>query len=559
MTIEMLFMATGGLGFFFFGMELLSDGLKKVSGEKLKSFLHSATKVPVIGVIAGATVTCLIQSSSATSVMTVGFVNAGLLSLRQAIPVIMGANIGTTFTAWLVSSMSVFKVTDYSLPAIGIGFLLTKAGKTRRSRSAGQVILGFGLLFTGLSFMKDAFIPLKNSSATIRIFAELGQKPVLGVMVGIIFTVLLQSSSATIAIVQMLAFNGVLSFPAAIAIVLGDNVGTTITAQMAAVNTTIAAKRTAMAHSMFNVLGTAYMMIFLHTGIYENAVYLLVPGEISSANIMLHIAVAHSLFNVVNTMVFLPLTEWLEKISVLLVPEKEGAVKVGTQYLEKHLLETPGIALELVKKETVYMLSLAAESVSLAFESFIKNDLSNVKKTAKLEDAVDNLQSEITQYIVELSGKGLSEDKTGQLPVLIHIVNDIERIGDYSENIVELAERKIEEKLPLTARALTALNLMWAELNVMMIETGDLMAGRNNSTAEKILAHEEKINRFQADLKKGHVDRLNRRECNLKSSVVFLDLVDNLEKIGDHLSNIAQGIAGGMIWRDRKHQSPDRP
>jgi len=274
---------------------------------------------------------------------------------------------------------------------------------------------------------------------------------------------------------------------------------------------------------------------------------------------MLHIAVAHSLFNVVNTMVFLPLTEWLEKISVLLVPEKEGAVKVGTQYLEKHLLETPGIALELVKKETVYMLSLAAESVSLAFESFIKNDLSNVKKTAKLEDAVDNLQSEITQYIVELSGKGLSEDKTGQLPVLIHIVNDIERIGDYSENIVELAERKIEEKLPLTARALTALNLMWAELNVMMIETGDLMAGRNNSTAEKILAHEEKINRFQADLKKGHVDRLNRRECNLKSSVVFLDLVDNLEKIGDHLSNIAQGIAGGMIWRDRKHQSPDRP
>ncbi|MBA3065786.1 Na/Pi cotransporter family protein [bacterium] len=554
MTAEMLFMLMGGLGFFFFGMELMTDGLKKVSGEKLKSFLHSATKVPIMGVFVGATVTCLIQSSSATTVMVVGFVNAGLLSLSQAITVIMGANIGTTFTAWLVSSMSIFKVTSYSLPAIGIGFLLTKLGKTRKIKSAGQVILGFGLLFTGLSFIKDAFIPLKNSSYIINVFAAWGSRPILGVLAGIIFTVLLQSSSATIAIVQVLAFNGVLSFPAAIAIVLGDNIGTTITAQLAALNANIAAKRTAMAHTVFNVLGTAYMMFFLYTGLYEKAVYLIIPGEISSKSIMFYIAVAHSLFNVVNTIVFLPLVGWLEKISVFLVPKKEGAVDIGTQYLEKHILATPVIALDMIKKETGYMLRLAAESVSLAFESFMKNEVSNIKKAAKLEDAVDNLQSEITQYIVELSGKDLSEDENSQLPVLIHNVNDIERIGDHSENIIELAERKIEDKLPLTSAAMAELNLMWAELNSMIIETGRLLAGSDISGVKKILVHEERINCFQNDLKKGHVERLNRRECNLKSGILFLDLVDNLEKIGDHLSNIAQGIAGDMKWMGRKHK-----
>ncbi|MFH2084685.1 MAG: Na/Pi cotransporter family protein, partial [Candidatus Omnitrophota bacterium] len=473
--------------------------------------------------------------------------------LSQAITVVMGANIGTTFTAWLVSSMSIFKVTNYSLPAIGIGFMLMKFGKTRKARSFGQVILGFGLLFTGLSFMKDAFVPLKNSSYIINIFATLGQSPILGVLTGIIFTVLLQSSSATIAIVQVLAFNGVLGFPAAIAIVLGDNVGTTITAQLAALNTNIAAKRTAMAHTLFNVLGTAYMMFFLYTGLYEKAVYLIIPGEISSKSIMFYIAVAHSLFNIVNTIVFLPMVGWLEKISILMVPKKEGTVDIGTQYLEKHILATPGIALDMIKKETGYMLSLAAESVSLAFESFINNEVNNIKKVAKLEDAVDNLQSEITQYIVELSGKTLSEDENSQLPVLIHNVNDIERIGDHSENITELAERKIEEKLPLTAEAVLELDLMWAELNSMMTETGQLLAGSDISGAKNILEHEEKINRFQKNLKNGHVDRLNKGECNLKSGILFLDLVDNLEKIGDHLANITEGIMGDMQWKGQKH------
>ncbi|MBU0683162.1 MAG: Na/Pi symporter, partial [Candidatus Omnitrophica bacterium] len=227
-TKELCFNLIGGLGFFFFGMQLMSQGLKKIAGERIKNILHMATKVSVVGVLVGAGVTCLIQSSSATTVMVVGFVNAGLLVLKQAISVIMGANIGTTFTAWLVSSMGVFKITNYALPVVGIGFAMMQLGRSKNVSFWGQVLLGFGLLFIGLSFLKDAFEPLKDSQQVKDMFIMFSNNPLLGVLAGIIFTVLLQSSSATIAIVQVLAFNGLISFPAAIPIILGDNIGTTI-------------------------------------------------------------------------------------------------------------------------------------------------------------------------------------------------------------------------------------------------------------------------------------------------------------------------------------------
>jgi len=262
MTKDLIFGLIGGLGFFFFGMQLMSGGLKKIAGERLKKILHMATKIPIVAILVGAAMTCLMQSSSATTVMVVGFVNAGLLVLKQAISVVIGANIGTTCTAWIVSSMSVFKVTQYALPAVGIGFALMKLGRTRKARFWGQVLMGFGFLFLGLSFMKDAFAPLKNSQHVKDMFVVLSDNPLLGILIGIIFTVLLQSSSATVAIIQVLAFNGLISFPAAIPIILGDNIGTTVTAQMAAVGTNLAARRTAMAHTLFNVIGVTYMLFF---------------------------------------------------------------------------------------------------------------------------------------------------------------------------------------------------------------------------------------------------------------------------------------------------------
>ncbi len=548
-TKELIFLLMGGLAFFFFGMKTMSDGLKKVAGDRLKNILHMATKIPIVGLLVGAAVTCLIQSSSATTVMVVGFVNAGLLALKQAISVIIGANIGTTFTAWLVSAMSVFKISHYALPIVAIGFCLSSLGRTKNAKFWGQILMGFGILFVGLSYMKEAFEPLKESQHIKDLFITFSDNPLLGVLAGIIFTVLLQSSSATIAIVQVLAFSGLISFPAAIPIILGDNIGTTITAQLAAVGGNTNAKRAAMSHTVFNVVGVSYMLFFVYTGWFVRFIEFIIPGEITLTNVMFYIAVSHSLFNVFNALAFLPFIGALERICIRIVPKKKGAIEVGPQYLERNLLETPSIAFAQAQKETVRMLGIASQSVSVAVDSFLKNDLKKIEVIQELEEAVDNLQSEITQYLVELSQRNLTQSQSEELPVLIHIVNDVERVGDHSENIIELSERKCEKKLPFTDEAIRELTLMWNELYSMSLET-ELALGKNDlDLAKNVLEREKRMNKFQIDLKKSHVRRLNEGSCNIKSGIVFLDFVDNLEKVGDHLYNVSQGIVGGMRWK----------
>ncbi|MGB2660959.1 MAG: Na/Pi cotransporter family protein [Candidatus Omnitrophota bacterium] len=538
----------GGLGLFFFGMQSMSEGLKNVAGDRLKNILHMVTKLPIIGILVGAAITCFIQSSSATTVMVVGFVNAGLLGLKQAIGVVMGANIGTTFTAWLVSSMAVFKITNYALPAVGIGFAMKTFGRTKNARFWGQALMGFGLLFLGLGFMKEAFDPLKDSQHVKEIFATFSTNPLLGVLVGLVITMVIQSSSATIAIVQVLAFNGIISFPAAIPLMLGDDIGTTITAQLSAVGTNLSARRAAMAHTLFNVIGVSYFMIFVYNGWFVKAVDFIVPGEITLKNVMFHIAIANSAFKIINVCVFLPFIGILEKMSVWLVPKKKGVIEVGPQYLEKHLLNTPPIALEQARRETVWMMGLASKSVTASMRSFLEGDISIMKPVENLEKAIDNLQSEITRYLVELSQRNLTTEEAEELPVLIHNVNDIERIGDHSENIVELTERRVEKKLSLSEEALKELSLMWNELNSMMIETEEALKSRDSEKAENVIMREQKINRLQIDLKKSHVNRLNQGGYDIKAGIVFMDMVDNMEKIGDHLTNIAQGVIGGMRW-----------
>jgi len=287
----MVFQLIGGIGFFFFGMKTMSEGLKKIAGDKLRNFLSTVTKHRFYGVLIGAFVTMLIQSSGATTVMVIGFVNAGLLTLKQAITVILGANIGTTFTAWLVSSMSVFKFSQYALPAIGVGFAIMTLVKTKR-KHWGQALLGLGLLFIGLHYMKESFNPLKDSEYIKTCFVVLSNNPLLGVLVGIVFTFLLHSSSATIAIVQVLAFNGLISFDAAIPIVLGDNIGSTFTAQLAAIGSNINARRAAMSHTIFNVIGTIYMLIFVYLGWFSQFINFIIPGEITLKNFMFYIAVS---------------------------------------------------------------------------------------------------------------------------------------------------------------------------------------------------------------------------------------------------------------------------
>jgi len=546
--INTIFSLIGGLGFFFLGMKTIADGLKKSAGEKLKQFLHSVTKQPLIGILVGTFVTTLIQSSSATTVMVVGFVNAGLLALRQAISVIIGANIGTTFTAWLVSAMSIFKITTYALPSVGIGFGFMMLARSRNKTSFGEALLGFGLLFMGLDFMQHAFGPLKESPFIHNLFISFGKNPILGVFIGAFFTMLLQSSSVTTAILQILAFQGLISFHESIPLILGFNIGTTITAQLAAIGTNINARRAAMSHTLFNAIGVVFMIIFVYLGWFEKFIDWILPGEITTKNIMLYIAVTHTTFNVINAIIFLPLIGFLEKASIFLVPKKEGSIDYGTQYLEKHLLETPSLALEQTHKEIIYMLKIATKAVSHAMEGFFKNDMNISKQANEYENVTDNLQSEITQYMISLSQKELLPEESQELPVLMHNVNDLERIGDHAQNLAELTRRKIEEKFIFSDQAIKELNTMWAEIQKMLDLSLKALTENSIQTAEEVLEREGRINAMQIQFKQEHITRLKTGCCQINSGFLFIEMVDNLEKIGDRLKNIAQSVIGKMQW-----------
>jgi len=554
MITDVVFKTAGGLGLFLFGMGLMSNGLKKVASQKLRSLLESLTRQPVVAVLIGALVTCLIQSSSATTVMTVGFVNAGLLSLRQALCVVLGANIGTTFTAWLVSGLGVFKITAYALPAIAVGFLMQTIAKTQQKRSIGQIILGFGILFIGIAFMKDAFEPIRDIQKVREILIWLGQNPILGVLAGTALTMLLQSSSASIAMIQMLAFTGAfgtdwnVALAVVIPFILGDNIGTTITAEIAALQTSRNAKRLARGHTIFNVLGVCYILPLAWIGIFVKIVMWVTPAELSQNTIMFHIAVAHSLFNVFNTIVFLPIIKWLEALVVKIIPLREDEASQKPVILEERLLHTPAIALQQAKREIIRMAERAKDAVAQATDGFTNDDTKSLNKAMRTENIIDEFQFHITSYLVLLSQKQLSSEVSIELPVLLHMVNDLERVGDHAVNITEIAERKIEHKVSFSDNAKAESKEMIDEVCHMFEGIITALKDSDVQAAHTALASEKKLNRMQVSRRRSHVQRMTDGTCAAQAGLIFIDLVDNLEKIGDHLTNIAQSVIGGVQW-----------
>lgn len=551
MTRELLFGFIGGMGLFLFGMKMMSDSLKKVAGERLRTTLDTLTKHPILGLLIGALVTCLVQSSSATTVMTVGFVNAGLLTLRQAISIILGANIGTTLTAWLVSFFALFKITNYALPAIGIGFLLTILGKTNKTKMWGQFILGFGLLFTGLGFIKDTFAPLQDSEGLRNTLVAFSKFPILGILLGIGITMLFQSSSATIALLQIMAFSGLIDFNTAIPIILGDNIGTTVTAELSSIGSNVNARRAAHAHALLNILGVCYMIVPVMTGAYAKFIDMLVPGPITKNNIMLHIALSHSVFNIVNSLiVFLPLISVLEKLTTKLAKVKPGSIDMMPIYLEKHLLDTPPLAIQQSVNEIQRMMRIAYDTLYSAYQSFLHRDLRAAQKIREGEDAVDNLQREITQYLVELSGKGLDIEEAEKIPVLLHSVNDVERVSDHAINILELSQRRTEQKLSLTRTAISEVERIFSVADSMFRKTMDALKSEEQAPARAALEDEKLLNNMHELLKENHVRRVNLGECDMLAGIVFMDFADNIEKIGDHLTNIAQGVLRHLRWNE---------
>jgi phosphate:Na+ symporter len=548
LNYENYFALIGGLGFFFYGIRLMSDSLRKVSSDRLKNVLELLTRNRFISLLTGIVVTTLIQSSSALTVMLVGFVNAGLMTLRQAIPVIFGANIGTTTMAWIVSFIALLDIFAFALPLVAIGFLMQEVPKRPHVKNWGGAIFGFAVLMVGLGFMKDSVAPLQASQQVRDVMINFSRYPILGVLVGTIVTMVLQSSGATIAIVQVLAFRGLIDFPSSVSLILGDNIGTTITAQLAAIGTNTGAKRVAWAHTMFNVLGVCYMLVFVYLGWYPRLVQSFFPAGITETNIMMHIALAHTLFNVTNTIIFLPATKLLQRVVEKIVPQKEELISMRPKYLEKRLLETPVIALDQSKKEIISMLRLADSALRDSFGLFFTEKWDLAQKVKRKEEAVDNLQAEITRYLIDISMRQLDESEAEQIPVLIHTVNDVERIGDHAENILELAQRKIGQKLPFSEDAKAELRRMIETVQEMIDEVALGLETGDTAHAHRALHCEEQLNRMQIELRHSHVQRLNDGSCKVLSGLVYLDFVDFLEKIGDHLTNIAQGLLSGLRW-----------
>ena len=560
MIKNMAFLMAGGLGLFFFGMGLMSSGLKQAAGQKLKKLLGTLTKNRVMGVLVGMLVTCVIQSSSATTVMIVGLVNAGLLSLRQALGVVLGANIGTTITAWIVSLLGIggLAITAYSLPVILIGFLLQLAGRTQKRKGIGNILLGLGLLFLGLAFLSDAFGPegfnISESRGVQEALIRLGENPLLGVLAGMVITGIIQSSSAFIAIVQVLAFKGAfgtdwdLVLRVTIPFILGSNIGTTITAQLAAIQTSRNSKRTAIGHTVFNAIGTVYFLPLLWMGVFAKIVMWVTPWELSQSTIMVYMAMAHSVFNVINTIVFLPVINWLEAIVVKILPITEEELARKPVVLEKHLFHTPVLALEQTKREIMRMAERAKYAVQHAIDGLIAGNGQKLKAAMQTEDIIDDFQLEITSYLVELSREQLSEEVANELPVLLHTVNDLERIGDHAVNIVEIAQRKIEQKLFFSEGALAEADKLRTKVEHMFDCVITALEKNDIESAKAALVIEGNLNRMQMEYRRSHVQRMSDRICTAEGGLIFIDLVDNAEKIGDHLTNIAQAIIGGLQW-----------
>jgi len=527
MTTELIFGMVGGLGLFLYGMQLLSDGLQKVTGDKIQKVLEFLTNKPIMGVVTGALITSIIQSSSATSVITIGLVNAGLLSLKQAVSVIAGANIGTTVTAQIVS----FRLEKYALPAIGIGFIINFLARKRSYKYFGQILLGFGILFLGLYTMSQTVRPLRNYAPFLNLLANISLNPLLGIMVAAIFTAIIQSSSATTAIVIAMSIQGIMGLEAAIPLILGSNIGTCFTAVIASIGSSITGKRLAFSHLLFNIGGVVLFFFFINKFAYL--------VSFSSSSIPRQIANAHTLFNVINAAILLPFLSLFIKLVVKLLPGEEIVIKKGPIYLNKGMINTPSLALSQATKELVRMGEMVESMLNDVMMAFIQNDLGTLKNVYLKEEVVNTLEKEITKYLVLISQRSLSLLQSKRLKDLMNIVNDIERVGDHAENLAELAEEKINEKLPFSEKALNELKFMFSKVQFSLNRSISSLKNRDIELAREVALKEDEIDKMEKELRDNHINRLNQGVCYPESGVIFLDLISNLERVGDHANNIS--------------------
>jgi len=534
---KLLFFLIGGLGLFLFGIRKISESLKIIGGDNLKRILSKLTANRFLGVGVGLTITALLQSSSATTVMTIGFVNASLLTLRQAISIIIGANIGTTVTAQIIA----FKIGELALPAIAIGSGTIIFGKKLKTRSYGSIVFGFGLVFFGLGMMTDIVTPIRQSAFLANFFVGFSHNYLLAILAGTVMTMLVQSSSATVGITMVLAVSGLIDIKAAMALVLGDNIGTTITAVLASIGSSVNARRTALSHVVFNLAGASYMLLLVIFFGDQIALWIAAIG----GNIARQIANFHTLFNVFNMILFLPLIPLLEKLSLKLLPDRLSTKKGITVYLDEGLLEEPTIAIDQIKLELGRMMQNVKQVIECSMKALESINSIYISNTFQAESENDEYQFEITDFIARLSRRELDEEDAVRLPVLLHLTNDLEKAADFSRNIAEIAERKLEKGIEFNQTQKKSIGKMKELLDGMLDDLLFALENNDQEKARSVAKREIQMNHFEILYKKEQIKEISMG-LPVEPAIITMDIITNIEKIGDHLYNVAQAVMGAL-------------
>lgn len=546
----------GGLAFFLFGMNILGSGLEKLSGGRMEKTLEKMTNNIFKSLFLGLVVTAAIQSSSATTVIVVGLVNAGILKLRNAIGVIMGANIGTTVTSIILSLAGIetggslvltFLKPTTLAPIIAItGIVVYMSSKRSSKKILGEILLGFGILFNGMFIMTDAVAPLADSPMFAALFSTLSN-PLLGILAGTVVTAVIQSSSASIGILQAIASTGSISFSAALPIILGQNIGTCVTSLISSAGANKNAKRAAMVHLYFNIIGTALFFVaayalqsIMHFSFWEQPVYM---GSISAI---------HIVFNIVTTIIFIPFTGFLEKLAVLTVKDKgdEKTESVEVVTLDERFLRSPSMALSLCADVVCTMGEYARRNFQSAISLYVRFDHKVVDNINEYEDAIDLMEDKINNYLLKLTDHELTDHESHTVTLLLKLVSEFERIGDYSINILELAQQLDESKATFSEKALEELDTICEAIDEIVDMALTAFKEGNVKVAAQIEPLEETIDSIQDILKSKHIDRLRNGKCTLDAGLVFLELLTNLERISDHCSNVAVYVISGANNRD---------
>ncbi len=533
--MEIVINLIGGLALFLYGMNLMGDGLQKSAGNKLKKIIEMLTSNLIMGVLVGALVTAVIQSSSATTVMVVGFVNAGIMTLSQAVGVIMGANIGTTITAQIVS----LDLTGMAPLALGIGIVLYLFANKPKQKHLSEILIGFGILFTGMDFMKAAVEPLAEFKGFTDLLLTFGNYPVLGLLLGFGITAIVQSSSASMGMLVALASQGIIPLSAALPILYGQNIGTCVTSLISSVGASKNARRAAMVHLVFNVLGTVIFLIFLNKPVVS------IVTAIDPGNVARQLANTHTLFNIVSVIALLPFTKFIIKIAIKLVPDKKTDEDEETKtirYIDDRMIETPSIALANTIKETLRMGEKAKDSLNLAMQGLIEKSPKKIEKSFEREKLLNELQKIILSYLLKLSKASLDENSRESVDILFNTVNDIERVGDHSENIAELAELAIESDVSFSEEGKIELTEMYNKVVSAYTYCLEAMRTSDIDLACKVIKMEEQVNIMEKSCRANHMYRLNNNICSIDKGVIYLDVIMNLERISDHAVNIAQQV-----------------